>query len=469
VNRPVETDVLIIGAGSGGKPLAGELGRAGIPTLVVEQALVGGECPYVACIPSKSMLVQGRHHVLAGPHTDAQHRAAWTQAVDVRDRTVRHRDDTHAAQVLTSDGAGLLRGRAQVQPDRSVRVGDTTIRWRRALVIATGSAVAIPSLDGLDTVPYWTSEDALSTDERPDRLLIMGGGPIGCELAQVYASFGSRVTLVQSGPQLLSREPAWLAAALAVSLGELGIDVRTSATAASVRASADGVALEVPGVGTLHADRLLVATGKTPRTAGLGLEHLDLATEGPLAVDERLRVRTTSGHVLPDVFAIGDVTAIAAYTHTANYHARTVAAHLLGSGLDADHTGIPRVVYTDPAVLCVGLTADQAAEGGIDAVTARFDARETSRSAVERTAQRTWGSPEAQRPGAVELVADRATGILIGASAIGPEADSWAAELALAVRARMRVHDLAQQLHAFPSWTEAIHPPARELAEKIGP
>lgn len=178
-------------------------------------------------------------------------------------------------------------------------------------------------------------------------------------------------------------------------------------------------------------------------------------------MDARCRV-ITSSKIFDDIYAIGDLTGLAPYTHTANYHARLVAAHLLGHGQDTDHTGIPRVVYTDPPVLCTGETEESARASGIRILSARFDVTETSRSAIERTLD-----AEDHRPAGLELIADADTGVLLGAAAIGPEADSWGAELALAVRARLTVHTLAQHLHAFPSWTEAIHIPARKLAEQI--
>jgi dihydrolipoamide dehydrogenase len=221
-----------------------------------------------------------------------------------------------------------------------------------------------------------------------------------------------------------------------------------------VRGSAPAV-LETERGDQLAADRILLAAGRKPRL-DMGIDELGLDPEEPLQVDGRLRVMV-SGTALPDVFAIGDLTGIAPYTHTANYHARTVAAHLIGPGLDADHTGIPRVVYTEPAVLCAGITVAQAEAAGTPVRTARFDATRTSRSALEVR----------DGPAGVELVADARTGTLLGIAAVGPEADSWAAELALAVRTRVTVHELAQALHAFPSWTEAIHPPARQLASEI--
>ena len=461
---PIEFDVVVIGTGSAGKPLAGELARAGRSVLAIEQALVGGECAHLACIPSKAMLLSARRHrARTGPGgSSTPDRAAYAEAVANRERTTRHRDDSGEATDLEKDGVTLVRGRAVVD-GRSVTVDSPLlsgpVRWRQALVLATGAEAVVPPIDGLAEAA-WTSPDALSGDELPDRLTVLGGGAIGCELAQVYASFGSAVTLVEAAGTLLPRESDWVGRAMADTLRRVGVDVRTSTEVTSVASGPAGAVLVRTAAGdSIPADRILVAVGKKPRTDGFGLESLGIepAGNGALEVDARCRVITADGP-LDDVHAIGDLTALAPYTHTANYHARIVAAHLLGHGTDADHVGIPRVVYTDPPVLCVGETDT----GEKPALAEYFDATGTSRAAIERTLEQ-----DDDRPAGLQLIADPHTGVLIGAAAIGPEADSWAAELALAVRTRTTVHTLAQALHAFPSWTEAIHVPARALAEKI--
>ena len=465
-------DIVVIGTGSAGKPLATELARAGRSVLAIEAGYVGGECAYLACIPSKAMLfAASRHRARTGPAgSTAPDPAAYAEAVAIRDRTTRHRDDSVEATDLEKAGVTLLRGRATVD-NRSVTIisaaGERTVQWRQALVLGTGAEAVVPPIDGLAAATaIWTSPDALSEDELPNRLTILGGGAIGCELAQVYASFGAAVTLIEAAPTLLAREPGWLGEAMAEVLRQVGVDVRidTEVTAVEPDEAGHPAALVRTADGTtVAADRILVAVGKRPRTTGFGLESLGIKAQedGALEVDARCRVVTENG-TLDHVYAIGDLTGLAPYTHTANYHARLVAAHLLGHGRDADHVGIPRVVYTDPPALCTGETEDAARERGAQVLSAYYDVTETSRSAIERTAER-----EDHRPAGLQLIADADTGVLLGAAAIGPEADSWAAELALAVRARLTVHTLAQHLHAFPSWTEAIHIPARALAEQI--
>ncbi len=453
-------DVVVIGTGSAGKPLASELAKAGLRVLAVERHRVGGECPYVACVPSKSMLLSARRY--RNRQGDPAAGAAFAEAVAVRDRTVWNRSDSKAVTGMREAGVEVVRASATVSPG-AVRLDDSaTVRWSRALVIATGADAVIPPIEGLerDASGIWTSDAALSNDELPERLAILGGGPIGCELAEVYASFGSRVTLLEAEPTLLPREQPWLGAALAEALGRMGVDVRTGTELKAVR---PGLVLRT-GDGEIEADRLLVAIGKRPLTAGIGLETLGVepGEKGELRVDARMRLRAKES-VLDDVFAIGDVTALNPYTHGANYQARVVADELLGRGRDADHSGTPRVVYTDPAVFAVGETERTAADQGVRTMTARSDVNDTTRAAVEHML-----TPEHDdRPAGLELIADADSGVLIGAAAIGPEADSWAAELALAVRARTTVQALADQPHAFPSWAEAISAPAQDLAARL--
>ena len=467
---------MVIGTGSAGKPLAAELAKAGRSVLAIEQGLVGGECAYTACVPSKAMLLAARRHRRRTGRTGSVEpdQVGYSRAVAGRDQTTGHRDDSGKATDLEKDGVTVLRGSAVVE-GRVVMVrsaaGVGPVRWRQALVVATGASAVIPPIDGLaESKALWTSVEALTGDELPPRLAILGGGAIGCELAQVYASFGSQVTVLEAAGTLLSREAGWLGEQMAEVLRAVGVDVRTDTEVTSIEPGTGegdpegpGARVHVAGGDPVVVDRILVAVGKRPRTQGIGLDSLGVTPreDGSLEVDARCRV-IAGGAARPDVFAIGDVTALAPYTHTANYHARVVAAELLGHGQDADHVGIPRVMYTDPPVLCVGETEDAARERGARVLSARFDVTETSRSAISHV-----DDPDDHRPAQLQLIADADSGVLLGAAAIGPEADSWAAELVLAVRTRTTVHTLAQALHAFPSWTEAIHIPARELAEQI--
>jgi dihydrolipoamide dehydrogenase len=425
-------DVLVLGGGSAGEVVAHDLARSGADVVLVESALVGGECPYLACMPSKAML----HAAAAG--------MSWEAAVRFRDDVAEHRDDTDTARRLTDDGVRLLRSRGVVTGPGRLRAGDDEIDWDD-LVVCTGARATTPPIDGIDDAGGWTSEDALSTGERPARLVVLGGGAVGCELAQVYAAFGGEVVLVESAPSLLPGEPSFVGGLVADALRERGVTVHTSADATSVRRDDDGsVALTLDDGTRVSGDRLLVATGKRPRTDGIGLDTLDVRVDdrGALVTDDRCRAGE-------HVWAAGDVTGIAPFTHTANYQARIVVANLRGGDRRADYSAVPRAVYTDPAVFCVGRTDD-------DLETADLDLAETARWAVERPG-----------PGRVRLYADPASRRLVGAALVGRDADEWGGELTLAVRAAVPLEILADVVHAFPTFAEALEPPYADLAERL--
>ncbi|MBV9098468.1 MAG: NAD(P)/FAD-dependent oxidoreductase [Frankiaceae bacterium] len=411
-------DVVVLGGGSGGEAVARGLAERGKKVALVEPGLVGGECPYLACMPSKALL----HAAAAG--------RSWATAVKLRDEAASHRDDTSTVKELRAAGVDVVRARGVIVDEGVVLAGAQRLE-APDLVVATGAEATVPPLDGIDPGDIWTSADALSTPDLPERLLILGGGAVGCELAQAFARLGSSVTLVESGDQLLAREPAFVGEALRAALTADGVDVRTGE---KVESAPDGW-------------RVLAAMGTRPRVEGIGLERLgiDPDTDNGLAVDDRCRVQA-------GLWAVGDVTAIAPYTHTANYQAKVVVANICGEARRADYTAIPRALYTDPAVFAVGRTE------GDDLVIATADLGETARAMVERRD----GSGGAR----IELYADPSTRTLVGAAAVGPAADDWGAELALAVKAEVGVDVLADVVHAFPTYAEALEPAYADLARR---
>ena len=451
-------DVVVLGAGSAGETVAGGLADAGRAVALVSEGLVGGECPYLACMPSKALLRSASVRVLAGraaelgataaPLDLGDPVAAYAAAVARRDEVVDHLDDSAAAEALVARGVTLVRGRGVVTGPGEVRVDGEVLGWDD-LVLATGSRPVVPPIDGLDGVPWWTSDQALTSPERPARLVVLGGGPIGCELGQVYARFGSEVTVVEAGATLLSDEEPEVSAAITAALEGEGVAVRCGSEVTAVEPlDGGGVRAHVAGASPVDADRLLVVTGRRPNVDDLGLEVLGIDPSS-LDVDDRCRVVGA-----PRVWAAGDVNGIAPYTHTANHQAGVVLAGLAGKDEVDDRRAIPRCVYTEPSVAAVGMTRAQAEEAGLDVACATFDPGETARAASDDAGG-----------GVVVLVADRARSVLVGAGLVGPSADEWLGQLTLAVRAEVPLAVLADVVQAFPTYSEALTPPLRALLE----
>jgi len=541
------------------------LAHAGRSVALVEAGLVGGESPYLACLPSKSMLASARRG------------ETWEHAVARRNEVTGHLDDSRFAARLADAGVTLIRGTGQVTEPGSIEVtmasrgrqgqpGKTVLGYAD-LVIATGSEPLAPPVEGLTDVPTWTSAEALSSQDLPRHLIVMGAGPAGCELTQIYAAFGSQVTLIEAEPQLLPDEAPFAGEILSDALRRTGADLRLGSPVVKAAPLDKGLALILADGTSLEGDRILLATGRRPRLAGLGLDKLGITPSkaGALPVDATCRVRTANGQptgaagqpattpaqptaaaasaaqqaaspvrratpparpaaapgapaaaataqpvtapgpptetsVQPAaaaapaqpatapaqpatattaqptaaaasagqpttatgqattgsgrIWAAGDVTGIAPYTHTARYQASVVIANILGEHRVADYRAIPRCVYTTPSVCCVGVTPGQAAAAGIQLRRVGHDLAGTARAAVEDDDR-----------GRIELYADMTRGdTLVGAAAVGRSAEEWMGELALAIRAGIPLKMLADVVHAFPTYGEAIERSLRELA-----
>ena len=461
-------DVIGLGAGSAGAAVARRLAKAGRLVALVEAGRVGGECPFVACMPSKALLrsAQVRNLVSRGrelgavsdePMLDGDGNASFSLAVRRRDEIVHHRDDSAKAIQLVDLGVRVLRGWGQVVRP-GVVVVDGIEFGCADLVVGTGSSPMFPSIDGLDTVPTWTSDKALVSSNLPRSMAILGGGAVGCELAQAYARFGTRVTLVQEEPALLGPEEPSISRRLAHVLRDDGVDVRLNTQAIRVEGGRDGARLHLDTGSILDCERILVAVGRTPNTSGIGLETLGIEVDDRgLAIDETCRVRGQE-----KVWAAGDVTAVAPYTHTANYQAEIIATNILRAGnrsdsqgaqqVVADYRAIPRAVYTDPAVASVGMDKTTAASKGIDTVTAAMELTKLARAGSDGDG------------GRLVLTADPSRRVLIGAAAIGSHADEWIGEAALAIHAEIQLSVLAQLVHLFPTYSEAYGRLFLELA-----
>ncbi|MGH3023855.1 MAG: dihydrolipoyl dehydrogenase family protein [Gaiellaceae bacterium] len=438
--------MVVLGAGATGEAFVAALRRLApdAEVVVVEHELVGGECSYWACIPSKTLLRPLEVLYRAKRAPGAAEAISTVDAARVfqwRDE-VAEKDDSSHARWLDKQGAELVRGTGVVAEPGLVRVDGRELPYDH-LLVATGSLPVTPPVDGLAEANHWGSREATSESVVPESLAVVGGGAVGCELAQLYARLGSHVTLVQSGPHLLPRNDPEAGEILAETFREEGIELRLGAKATRVEGG-DGshFRLELEGEEPVEAERLLVATGRKPHVEGFGFEQLDITIEKKgIVVDERLRAGE-------GVWAAGDVTGVALFTHVGKYQGRIAAANVAGGDARADYTAIPAAVFTDPQVASVGETS------GEGAVTSSWKIESVSRTS-------TFQKPK--RPGLLKLYADPERRVLVGATAVGPEAGEWIGQLTLAVRASVPVDVLRDTIQPFPTFSEAVHFAARDL------
>ncbi|MDQ3574960.1 MAG: NAD(P)/FAD-dependent oxidoreductase [Actinomycetota bacterium] len=456
-------EVVVLGGGTAGESVASNVAREGRSVALIEAHRVGGECPFVACMPSKSLLrsAQVRHLITrtvelgagsAEPRADDDD-DAYGAALGRRDQITRRLDDSGSAKELRDAGVMVVRGRGRVSRAGVVQVDEDAEYGYTDIVVATGSSPVVPPVEGLEDVPTWTSDQALTATERPGSLVILGGGAVGCELAQAHARFGVQVALVEAAERLVLAEDPGVSGDMAAVLRDDGVDVHLAAEATSTEALAGGARLHLTDGRSLEAERILLAVGRYPNTRGIGLDVLGIEPgQTGVETDEHCRVR---GH--DHVWAGGDVTGVAPFTHAANYQARVITANLLSRPARADYRAIPRAIFTDPPLASVGMTKAHAKQEGLDAVTATMELGQTARSASEGESR-----------GRLVLVADRKRGVLIGASALGGAADEWIGEAALAIRAEIPLRVLTDVVHPFPTFSEVYEPPLRELASRIG-
>jgi pyruvate/2-oxoglutarate dehydrogenase complex dihydrolipoamide dehydrogenase (E3) component len=452
-----QADVVVVGMGVGGEAVAGSLAEAGLDVVGIEAELVGGECPYWACIPSKMMIRAGNllaeaHRVTGMAGRVGEVVADWAPvAMRIRKEATDDWDDTVAVDRFTGKGGRFVRSRARILSAKQVEVpGHGVIEARRGLVLATGSTPAIPPIDGLEGTPYWTNRDAVSAETLPASLIVLGAGAVGVELGQVYRRFGVAVTIVESADRPLSQEEPEASELLTNCLQADGIRLRLATKVTRVEhEDAEGFVVHLDnGDQPLRAENLLVATGRLPNVTREDRQRLGLEADGgPVVTDDRLKA--TDG-----VWAVGDITGHGAFTHVATYQADIVTREILGSpGAAADYRALPRVTFTDPEIGGVGLTEEQARYRGLSVSTGVANVPSTARGWIHK----------AGNHGFIKLVADTDRGILIGSTSAGPVGGEVLGALAVAVHGAVPIHALREMIWAYPTFHRGIQDALRDL------
>jgi pyruvate/2-oxoglutarate dehydrogenase complex dihydrolipoamide dehydrogenase (E3) component len=446
-------DLIVIGMGPGGEEVAGVTAEAGMNVLGIEKKLVGGECPYWGCIPSKIMVRAGnalgetaRVSRLAG---NASSTPSWQPVVArVREATADW-DDKAAVERFEKKGGNFVRGDAKIVSPTEVEVDGERFTATRGIVVATGGEPAAPPIDGLSEVDYWTNREAIEADELPESIVVLGAGPIGLELAQTFNRFGTQVTLIEVAGHSLPMEEPENGEAMDEVIREEGMSLFTDTSAESINAKNGGVAVELSDGRTVEAERLLVAAGRRLNVSSVGADAAGISpTAKSIDVDEHMR----AGEGL---WAVGDITGKGAFTHMAMYQARIAAADILGRDhAPADYSAVPRVTFTDPEVASAGMTEAQAREAGL---TVKTGVAQTSSSA------RGWIHGPGAEHGVAKLVADGKRGVLVGASVMSPAAGEVIGLLVLAIRKDMPVRELRELIYPYPTFVRGIEDALRQL------
>src|SRR5689334_7103188 len=454
--RDRDVDVVVIGMGPGGEQVAGTLAEAGLVVAGVEDRLVGGECPYFGCVPSK-MMIRAANLIMEGNRVNGMAGTArvdpdWTPvARRIRDEATDDWDDAVAADRFTGKGGILVRGHGRITAPGEVTVTPTAgsaageaqvLRARLGIVIATGTTAAVPPIPGLAGTPFWTKHAALEAEQVPESLVVLGGGAIGAELAQVVAQFGSRASVAEGADRQLSLEEPEAGDLLAAVFARDGITVRTGRPATGVAYSPGrGFTVARAGGEELTGAALLVATGRRADLAAVGV--------GAVGIDERLRAIPVDDHMraAPGVWALGDITGKGAFTHMSMYQADIVINDILGrDGWPAEYHAVPRVTFTDPEIGAVGLTEREARDRGLTVRTSVKQVPETARGWIHK----------AGNDGFIKLVEDCDRGVLAGATSAGPWGGEVLGALAVAVHAAVPVWRLREMIYAYPTFHRGI-------------
>jgi len=446
-------DVVVLGMGVGGEELAECLAESGLNVVGIESNLVGGECPYYGCVPTKmmiradDMLAEGRR--IPGFAGDSTVTPDWGPvARRIRKEATDNWDDRVAVERFEKKGGHFVRGTGRLAGSGKVSVDGKVYEATRAIVIATGTSPAIPPIAGLSEVPYWTNREAVKVEHLPATLAILGGGAVGLELGQAFARFGVKVTIIEGMSRVLAMEEPEASAVLADVLHRDGIELRVNVHAKSVERASTGVRVNLDDGQQVLAETLLVATGRRANLQGIGLETVGLKpSSGLLQPDDRLRVGER-------IWAIGDVTANGGFTHVAIYQADIVYNDIMGSpGPGADYRAKPRVTFTDPEVGAAGLTEEQARQQGINVRTGIQKASVTSRGWIHGPGN----------DGFIKVVEDRDRAVLVGATTMGPRGGDILGIFELAIKNQIPSDDLRHLIYAYPTFYRGVGEAVRKL------
>jgi pyruvate/2-oxoglutarate dehydrogenase complex dihydrolipoamide dehydrogenase (E3) component len=435
-------DAIILGMGPGGEVVAGRMLSAGKKVAVVEKELLGGECAYWACIPSKTLI---RPPEVRNEATRAQGTSTPTldlkDIFDYRDYIIRNLDDSGEVESYEEQGATVLKDEGRLDGPGRVEVNGETLEADH-VIVATGSASNMLPIEGLADVPMWTNREATTTHEVPERAIVIGGGPNGIETSQWLSRLGSSITLIQSPDRLLDREDSKVGDIIQEILEEEDVDVRTGRKVEKARKENDGSTIVTLDDGQeVATDVVVMVAGRTPRVEGIGLESVGVQVDKKgLPVNDRCQVAG-----VPGLWAIGDVTGIMPFTHVAQYQGRVASANILGGNRKADYRGIPRVVFSDPEIAATGLTEEEARQEGVDVAAVILDLPQVRARSV---------TYEKEPRGTLALVADRKERVLVGAWAVAPLAGEWIHQACWAVRTRTSIDTLLDGVSQFPTFSQ---------------
>ena len=440
-----EFDAVVMGAGAPGEVCAGRIADGGLEVAIVEPHLVGGECSYYACMPSKALLrpaeALAEVRRIPGAAQAATGELDVTAALKRRDDVIHDLDDSGQLPWLEEKGIELFRGKAALDGERRVRVGEDTLVARRAVVVATGSDAAIPPIDGLADAHPWGNREATTSKRVPQSLVVLGGGPVGVEMAQAWRSFGAQVTLIEAAERVLLNEEPFASQQVSDALREAGVDLRIGAKATRVRGHEGEVTVDLEGGDAVSGEELLVAVGRKARTEGIGLETVGVEVDRWLEADDQLRVGGSEW-----LYAVGDVNGRALLTHMGKYQGRIAADNIRGKEAvaTADKRGSPRVTFTDPEVAAVGQTLAAAEEAGINA------------RAVDVPTSATAGASFHGRdtPGTTRIVVDEDRRVIVGATFVGTETAEWVHAATIAVAGEVPLERLWHAVPTFPTRSE---------------